>query len=139
VNAPRDVDVIAQFRSHRTEIDTLMTMMREDRDLLRVDDNWTDPASSGISAQRIATYRRMLASIGYPRGFYYDPTSGRVTFMVWAAGLAGSGSSKSLMYKPEKPSPLVDDLDAYRPPKGQDYALAFRHIEGDWYLEYDAD
>jgi hypothetical protein len=139
---PSDAEIIARFRVNRAQIEQLMTMMRSDRVLTRVDDNWTDPADPttvGISHERIAEYRRILNTIGFRRGFYYDPQSGRVTFIAWAVGFAGSGASKSLMYLPRDPppSPLVADLDAYERPPGQQYVQAYRHIEGPWYLEVD--
>jgi hypothetical protein len=137
---PSDAQLIENFRAHRAQLDELMAMMKEDKVLRRVDDTWTDPenpSTIGISAGRIADYRRILSSIGYPRGFYYNPESGSVTFVAWAVGLSISGASKSVMFRPLDPKPLVEDLDTYQPPDGQGYALAYRHIEGDWYLEYD--
>jgi len=137
---PSDQEIIAQFKAHRAQIDTLMEMMRTDQVLMRVDDNWTDPADPttvGISHARIAEYREILETVGWPRGFYYDPKSGCVSFIAWTVGLTGSGASKSVVYMPENPTPLVDDLDAYHPPPGQGYLLAYRHLEGPWYLQID--
>jgi hypothetical protein len=88
---PTDAELLAGFRTHRLEIATLMKMMEEDRVLRRVDCNWTDPSnplSAGISADRIAQYRRILFDIDCPRGFYYDPNTGSVTIITWAVGLA---------------------------------------------------
>jgi len=139
---PTDAELLARFRAHRPEIATLMKMMEEDRVIRRIDYDWTDPSnplSAGISADRISQYRRILFDIDCPRGFYYDSNTGSVTIIAWAVGLVGSGASKSFMYKPVNPVPLVDELDSYQVPAGQDYVLAYRHIEGDWYLEYDAD
>jgi hypothetical protein len=139
---PTDAELIARFHTHRTEIETLMSMMRADNVLVRVDDNWTrpaNPASVGIGARRIATYRRILNDIGFRRGFYYDPKSGNVTFLAWSVGLA-FGASKSIMFLPgENPTPLVEDVDAYKPPQGADHLVAYRHLEGSWYLEFDSD
>jgi len=140
---PSDAEIIARFRVNRAQIEQLMAMMRSDRVLTRVDDNWTDPedpTTVGISHERIAEYRRILNTIGFPRGFYYDPKSGRVKFMAWAVGLVVGGAAKSLIYLPEAPppGPLVADLDAYQRPPEQSYILVYRHIEGPWYLELDA-
>ena len=119
-----------------------MKMMEEDRVIRRVDYDWTGPSnplSAGITADRISQYRRILFDIECPRGFYYDSNTGSVTIIAWAVGLVGSGASKSFTYKPVNPVPLVDELDSYQVPAGQNYVLAYRRIEGDWYLEYDAD
>ena len=138
---PSDAALIANFQAHRTQVEILMSMMRADKVLWRVDDTRTgpaDPASVGINPQCIAEYRRILAAIGYPRGFYYFPDSGRVEFVAWAVGLAVSGASKIVVYNPEQSTPLVADLDTYRPQPGQRSIRAYRHIEGLWYLEFDA-
>jgi hypothetical protein len=140
---PSDAELIARFTANRARIETLVAMMQVDRTLTRVDDNSTDPADPatvGISPERIAEYRRLLDEIGFSQGFFYDPQSGGVAFLAWATGFTGSGAAKSVLYRPENPTPLVDDLDAYRPPEGQDHhILAYRHIEGQWYLQLDAD
>lgn len=139
---PSDAEIIARFQTNRAQIEKLMGMMRSDRVLTRVDDNWTDPADPeavGISNERIAEYRSILHAIGFPRGFYYDPKSGRVRFLAWSVGLVTGGAAKSVVYSPsDVPIPLVDDLDTYQPPAGQGYVLAYRRIEGPWYLEIDA-
>lgn len=140
---PSDAEIIGRFEAHRAQIDSLMEMLRADRVLTSVDDKRTDPADPttvGISRERIDEYRRILEAIGFRHGFYYDPQSGRMSFLVWAFGFLSSGqATKAILYMPENPTPLVDDLDAYRPPQGQEYVLAYRHIEGQWYLRLDGD
>jgi hypothetical protein len=140
-HAPADNQLIANFKQHRSEIATLMDMMRADKVIRRVDDTWTDPADpskAGVSPARIAEYRRILKDVGYPRGFYFNPESGSVVLVAWAIGLGVSGASKSFMYDPPNLVPLVEDLDAYHPQPGQGQVLAFRRVDDHWYLEYDA-
>ena len=142
---PTDAKLISLFQAHRPQIDALMKTMQADKPTKLSGAASTDPST--LPSSGMEEYRRnfkdidpqLFGEIDRPRGFYYDPESGSVTIMAWATGLAGSGASKSFMYKPANPIPLVDDLDVYRAPKGQNYILAYRHIEGDWYLEYDAD
>jgi len=120
-------------------------MIRQDKVLTRVDDNWTDPpdpAAVGIPPQRVTDYRQLVSAIGCPRGFIYNPQTGTITLVAWAVGLAASGTSRSklFVFNPPNPTPLVVDLDAYRgygeAYRRRGYADAYRHLEGQWYLEY---
>ena len=134
---PSDAELIARFRVNRARIETLMEMMQADHALTRVSydsSDPADPATVGVSPKRVAEYRRRLNEVGYWQGFVYDPQSGGVSFIAWSTGFTGSGATKWVVYLPEDPTPLVDDLDAYRTPPGQYHLLAYRHIEGPWYL-----
>lgn len=141
---PGDTELIVRFRSHRAQIESLVDMIRHDEVLIRVDDDWTephDPAAVGISPQRITEYRQIFSGIGCPRGFIYNPQTGTITLLAWTAGLAVSGSSKSFVFNPPDPTPLVAELDAYLRSgahQSQGYPLGYRHLEGLWYLKYEA-
>ena len=139
---PTDSELIENFREHRREIDTLVEMIRSDKVLRRVGDNWTnpsDPATVGIDQQRIADYRRRLRQIGYPMGFVFWPETEDVKFLAWGEGIVGASASKSVVNSMRRPEPLVTDLDSYKAPSGLAEILAYRHIEDNWYLEYASD
>ena len=94
---PSDAVLLQRFNQNEADFERLLTMLREDRQLQRVDDNWTrpsDPNSIGVSPERIAEYRRLFAKLGIPRGFYafHDPE--RFTFLASTFGLSVSGSAK---------------------------------------------
>ena len=64
---PSDVAMTANLMANRATFDRLLAMIQEDRGLLRVDVDWTDPADpeqAGISPARIAEYRRLMQAIG---------------------------------------------------------------------------
>jgi hypothetical protein len=141
---PTDAQLISHFQAHKQEIETLLHKLQAEHVVMHPRENAA--YSSDLTFDSADDYRRMFQQIDpamfheieQPRGFYYDPESGYLYLSAWSTGLAGSGAAKAFMYKPPNPTPLVDNLDAYRPPKGQSYSLAYRRIEGYWYLEYDA-
>src|SRR5262245_4190430 len=93
---PSDAAMIDNFRHKRDVFETLVTMIREDRGLKRVDVDWTDPADPstiGVSAERVALYRRLCHEAGVARGFYQFNSS--IEFVGYAAGMVVHGSSKS--------------------------------------------
>src|SRR6266567_6667782 len=70
---PSDAALIENFHVRRAVLERLVAMIREDRGLKRVDDTWTDPADPatiGVSPERIALYRKLFREAGVPRGFY---------------------------------------------------------------------
>jgi len=136
-----DEELIANFQTHEAEFNQLLQMVMTDRLLHRVDDNWTDPQDPktiSISDERIAAYRKMFRSLTIPRGFSANQDIGVVQFISSAQGLSVSGSSKSYVWLRNAPSGLVDNIDTYRNTPGASYPV-YRHITGNWYLEFDAD
>jgi hypothetical protein len=157
---PRDQEMISNFIEHREELETLRKMMQEDKDLKRVDFDFTkpsDPGSVGVSAERIAVYRELCKRVGLERGVEaFGDSAKQVTFIASARGLAISGSSKCYVWLRDPPRNegmkiTVNDLDIYARKKRAERRLyfaahkramsggsfdAFRHIEGNWYLEY---
>jgi hypothetical protein len=135
---PSDSKLITAFQAHREQIDVIVKMIRADRVLLRVDDDWTmpaNPAAAGINAHRIDEYRQLLRKVGYSRGFYYRPETGEIQFVAWAAGTVASGGSKSVIYSPRRPAPIVANSADTVPAQQDGSWLAYREIEPNWYIE----
>lgn len=135
----KDQVMLDDFARHEKGFEELAAMLREDRKLIRVDKDWTDPADPatiGVSAERIAEYRRRFQALGIPRGFraHHDPEA--FTFIASAMGLGISGSGKGYAYLDSPPELIVSDLDSYRSPDGRSF-LAYRPIKGKWYLFLD--
>ena len=66
-----DQRLLSNFDKHEATFITLIEMLKTDRDLIRVDENWTepkDPETIGVSPARIAKYRQMLRGARVPRG-----------------------------------------------------------------------
>ena len=136
---PKDDALISNFKRNELDFDRMVTMLREDKELERVDDTWTkpdDPASIGVTKERIDSYRALFSKLGIPRGFYafHDPE--RFTLLASVHGLSISGSAKGYAYLVQKPDLVVGSLDEYWSPDGKSFT-AYRHIKGNWYLYFD--
>jgi hypothetical protein len=158
---PRDDEMIANLSEHRAELEKLREMIQADQGLERVDYEWTkpaDPASVGVSPERIAVYRELCRRVGLERGIEaFGGAAERVRFLASTRGLSISGSSKSYVWLREPPQTtdervVVNDLEAYLSKRRDERRVYFakhkramsngsfdalRHVEGNWYLEYE--
>ncbi len=129
---PSDEALIRNLAEHRAVFDRLIAMIREDKGLERVDDDWTlpdDPASIGVSPERIAEYRRLFAEAGLPRGFAAYGDRAAVNFIAYAEGLSVSGCAKGYLYSETAPDDLVaEPLDKYRGRASSSSAVTSRAI-----------
>jgi hypothetical protein len=137
---PSDQEMIDNLVAHRATFETLIAMIHEDRGLERVDDDWTspeDPATIGISKERIALYRRLFAEAGVPRGFYSFDDGHTIVFVMYARGLSISGASKSYGYTDLAQSAPTSSgpLDAYH---RQAKVNVTRGLGGGWWLAFDS-
>jgi hypothetical protein len=136
---PSDGQLIAQLAKHRGELEQVVAMAREDKQLQRLAPDFIRPESpsvAGRDGERIETYRRLLARAGVAQGILNGDNE--VWFLVSARGLAISGSAKGLDFC-EQPDPdariITTDLDREPvPPRGE---LVMRHIDGQWWLMLD--
>ncbi|MEI8292494.1 MAG: hypothetical protein WCG66_00740 [bacterium] len=136
---PKDNTLIINFRRNEVDFEHLLTMLRQDKELERVDDTWTkpeDPATIGVTKERISSYRAIFSKLGIPRRFYafHDPE--RFTLLASAHGLSVTGSAKGYAYMVQKPDLVVASLDEYWSADGKSFT-AYRHIKGNWYLYFD--
>ncbi|MBC7880440.1 MAG: hypothetical protein H7Y37_03840 [Anaerolineae bacterium] len=155
---PKDDQMLAQFAKHRLELEQLIRMFKTDKGLGRVGSGFTrpdNPTIIGVSAERIEKYRQLCSVVGAVNcieGYdaTYDRLYGSVSegiteekVPIWihisARGLSISGSGKGFFYSempPKSPFKLVKDLDriSITRPAG----TWLRHIEGPWYLYFDA-
>lgn len=135
----KDQEMLDHFARHEKGFEELAAMLRQDKQLVRVVKDWTeptDPAAAGVSAGRIAEYRRRFQELGIPRGFRarHDPEC--FSFIASTVGLGISGSGKGYAYLEGIPDLIVKDLDTYKSPDGRSF-LAYRPIKGNWYLFLD--
>lgn len=136
---PGDQTLLDNFLKHEQDFEKLIAMIRVDKQLQRVDDNWTnpgDPESIGVSQERIREYRSMFSRLSIPRGFYafHDPE--RFTFIASTQGLSVSGSAKGYAYLAEPPDLVVKNLESYWSADDKSFT-AYQHIKGNWYLYFD--
>jgi hypothetical protein len=139
---PSDRSLLANFDRHEKTFNQLIEMVKADRDLTRVDTDWTDPREPetiGVTAHRITTYRRMLADARVPRGFQTQGLLIEVDFFYWMIGSAiSSDKTKGYAYIEGPAFNVVESLDGYKPkPHGDNVIKVYRHIRGNWYLFYE--
>lgn len=157
---PSDDAMIANFDDHREEFEALRLMMQEDKQLRRVDYDHFKPEDltlAGITAERLEQYRALCKKLGLERGVEaLSDDATRIALMASCRGLSISGSCKTYVWLIEPPVPMegraiVTDLDAYVRKRKEErssyfkahkrvmpgHANAYRHIEGNWYLQYE--
>src|SRR5690242_14414693 len=91
---PSDDQMLRNFQEHRAAFEKLRDMILEDRDLQRVDRDWTDPADPatiGITSQRIAEYRKLFRELGIARGFQAYGDRSEIRLLAHAEGLSVAG------------------------------------------------
>ena len=75
-----DKDLIENFEIHRAEFEKLVAMIFEDKNLTRVDEDWTEPKD--FDQKRIAEYRKVFQVIGVPRGFSAPVSREQIEFIA---------------------------------------------------------
>ena len=136
---PPDRQMLVEFSQHRAEFDHLAAMVQADKKLERVDENWTQPDNPqkiGVSPARISEYRRRLSGVGVPRGFEAFGGPQVIKFLYWGHGSAiSSDTDKGFAHLAFPPAKVLNSLDQCQPDE-HNGVLAYRHIEGHWYLYY---
>lgn len=136
---PPDTQLLQNFERRQTTFNQLAQMTQADRNLKRVDYDWTDPSSPetiGVSPARVSIYRRLLDSVHCHRGFNAYQDHG-TEFQYWGHGSAISDDEDkgyaNLVVPPKQVLKTLDDCQ----PDEKNGVQAYRHIEGRWYLCYD--
>lgn len=131
---PSDAELRSLLRDHRTEIDSLVRMIRTDR-MDVVADDWIRP-DSGMTPERWDLYRELLDRLEVESGIrlYNDTT---VELWISTQGLTTGGSSKGLVLRPRDPAPLLEHLDS-RPP-GKNNGIGYTKLWDGWYICYEWD
>lgn len=138
---PTDTAMLMQFQEERESLEELARMIAEDPKLVRLAPDFTrpeDPSSAGISADRIAAYRRLCAKAGIAHGFSHYGDA--IEFIVHTRGLAISGSAKGFVYAPNADpdaTVVAGDLDAAAASANDKDVLLERKIEPNWWLDLD--
>jgi hypothetical protein len=141
-----DAQMIANFQKHQNDFERLRQMVLEDKGLIRVDDDWTephDPQTIGIKPERIAQYRSLFKQVGIPRGFSSAADRKDIEFIDTTKGMLDHGSFKGYVYLKSRPKKLLDNLDTLESQKmpdgvGKKWIQGYRLIEGNWFLYYDS-
>jgi hypothetical protein len=135
---PPDQLLLEQFQRHKAEFQQLLHMFIADRALERVATDFTrpeNPSAVGIPPERIAHYRSLFQSLQLEAGIEGYGAKDTIWFLASTRGLAVSGSAKGYVYTRVPPATLTNDLDKT---SVKDGVPIYRHIEGNWYLYYEA-
>jgi MFS family permease len=82
---PTDEKLLSNFDKHEATFNKLIDMIKTDSELIRVDEDWTNPEhpeTIGVSPARIAAYRQMLREARVPRGFQSEAFKYEVDFFI---------------------------------------------------------
>lgn len=125
---PSDEELIRQFEDHATQYAEIVAMLAEDQKvgtigsgfLFEADRPFLDAsvAQLGISQERLAEYKRLLAQVGVIRLDRHEQEA--ISFMKWASGFAGNTHHKGIAWRAS-------------PPQAGVYGRLL-HIRGNWYL-----
>ena len=136
---PNDAEMIEHLRERRAEFEALVAMAHQDKGLVRIDQDWTEPedlSSIGVTRKRLSDYRRRFVALGVPRGITVHAGSRQVDFLAYARGWGPRGFSRSYVWSPSGEFPdgeIVAELDTLQE-SGQRRVWAFRQVEGSWWL-----
>lgn len=130
---PGDDELIALLNEHRPDFDRLLLMFEQDTPVQAVHPRYLRPGNA-IGEERWNEYRALFKKLGIAAGMYRY--SGKaVWFIMEAKGSVLGGSVKGLVYRPDKPELLYENLD--EPPANlQENQDAFRKIDDDWFIIY---
>ncbi len=137
---PPDAELQARFRARESRFRRLAALFSEDRALVVVGPETayrmtapqepTLPATErDLPAARYARYRALFRELDLPTGIRREADR----FVIPAETVQRTGldaEEKGWVVSPTPPEPLRGSLDAERLP----VPLAYRRIEGDWYL-----
>ena len=137
---PSDTQMLNNFTEHRATFERLAQMVEQDKGVTKIDDaslGSINVIAPGVSPARIATYQRLMTSVGIRRGFEATPDGNEVDFMYYSEGAAfSSDTNKGYAYLTKPPKHLVQNLDDFATGDGEDDEEAYQHITGKWYLFY---
>jgi hypothetical protein len=136
---PTDAALLSQFQKHRETLERLAGMIAQDPGLQRVAANFTrpaDPASIGVTPERIALYRLLCDKAGIAGGIA-DYGQG-VVFLANTRGTTVAGSGKGFVWRTmasEDAIVVEDDLDEAAAALPEKKALLLKKIDGNWWLQ----
>lgn len=143
-----DDELVRRFNDHRANFEKLVRMMNEDtnvrsiyEDYVRLDDTpvWRTDDQKGFSTNRWNEYKHLFTQLGNSsvhriskEGDVIEIASGSIVVTDTKDPYESVVSSKSYLYSPKEPSPLVESLN------NPESNPCYKRIDGNWYLYYDS-
>lgn len=134
---PSDSELEGTLKSHQSDFDTLIRMLVEDEDIIRLDDKFVffrEGSNRNVPKERLVAYRNLFAKLRLERGFQRDKDNA-LRFIASSGGIV-STSEKSYIYSTTPLTPLVDSVDYVIERDHGDQKPVYKKLSGHWYLYY---
>ena len=131
---PSDEALIHALDENTEDYNMLVTMFSEDTSLTAVATKWMHPENA-ITNTRRERYRTIFQRLKLAQGIRRGPGNA-IRFISSSKGLAINGSTKGLIYEPEKPEPLFNSLDEV-PSPDELSGTGYRRINDKWYIFFE--
>jgi hypothetical protein len=134
---PTDNEMEELFKSNQSDLETLVTMLGEDKDIVRLDEKFVflmEGSSRAVPQARLTSYRNLFVKLRLERGFQRDKDNA-LRFIASSKGILSS-SEKSYIYSTTPLTPLVDSLDAVIERDHGDQKPVYKKLHGSWYIYY---
>lgn len=144
---PKENQLLADFRAHRSAYEQLRNMLQTDAQILRVTPSAVESIESGslrnvpppgvLSSDRYNEYLALLKQTGAKGVFRWGGEHSQdVSIAVWGAGWGSDTRHIAIAWLEHEPTDQIDSLDAfYKSPKPR--SPTYRHIDGNWYFWLD--
>jgi hypothetical protein len=129
----KDYELIANFNSHKEQFNQILQIIQE---TCNVSPNHEKGLK--LTIENLAKYKSLAKELGFSEETFGNCIKDGVEFVDSVQGLAVSGSSKGYAFLRNKPEILTDSLDTYSHPNLDSY-IAYKNIEGNWYLFFEFD
>jgi hypothetical protein len=145
---PRQQQLAANFRAHRSTYEQLRTMVQQDKELVELSDNSVETSTTGFpvapnkSDLPMVRYQEYLSLLKEIDGkSLFTPIRGQssVCILLWRWGFAETGIHICACWLDQEPSPEVADLDTAATEKEYNRPRRFVYwkIDDRWYLRKD--
>ena len=134
---PTDGELVQTLKSNQSDFDTLIKMLIEDEDIVRLDDKFVffrEGSSRAVPKERLGVYRTLFAKLRLERGFQRDRDN--ALRLIASSGGIFSNSEKSYIYSTTPLVPLVDSLDYVIARDRGDQKPVYKKLHDSWYLYY---
>jgi len=152
--APSDEALAVRFKQHRGDLEILVSMTREDLEVIRVADTfiwrkdsaaWPRPESEwGITKERWNEYRRLFRKVGLAAGLAKD-TQSNIYFISHTEGTVVHGASKGFVYCERTGAsgsaylPCAESQDSGKHEDGKGEGSEYHRLVEHWYIYSDWD
>jgi len=137
---PTDYTLEQNLRLHQADFDKLVSMLNEDKDILRISDEnvfFNEHSKHALPQERLNEYRHFFKKLELEGGVHREGNN-TLIFIASNRGLLIPNSGKTYVYTLQPPSPIVDSLDDIIKSKTGDQTPIYKRLYGHWYLAYES-